>query len=247
MRDADLRFGNDVRRTERAVAVAGQDDGITAVQGDCHHQVLYAVTVEIAYIHIRPVPAKGVLGDQLESGPLHERAVTDAVQKEEASLRTRDCQVLDAIAVEIPDGNFCHPGPDVHLTGLEGTVPIAKHDREVVWDHAGRSKTGEGVCDEQIQPGVVVHICGDNYRRIKAGRVGEVHRRIEGAVAVSRQQRETDLGGVNGDGQVLLSVTVKISGGEVLRLTPSGIIHPGSERAVGIAQHDCRSVCSRAC
>ena len=86
------------------------------------------------------------------------------------------------------------------------------------------------MCDDQIQPGVVVHIGGDNGRRIKAGRVREVHGRIEGTVAVAGQQRETDLGGVNGDGQILFSVTVEVSGSQVLGLTARWDNSPWLER-----------------
>src|SRR5688500_7738442 len=130
--DTDFGFGDDMRGAKSAVAVADQNHGIASVQRDRHGQILDTIAGEITDIYIGPISAKGVLCDQLQGRLLREGAVAVAPQEIEPGTATCHGQILVAIAVEIPDRNFCHPDPDVHLAGLECAIPVAEHDRQVV-------------------------------------------------------------------------------------------------------------------
>jgi hypothetical protein len=72
------------------------------------------------------------------------------------------------------------------------------------------------VGDDDVDLAVVVEVDGRDCGRVEAGRVGEVHRRAERAVAVAREQREPDFRVVDGDDEVESSVAIEVAGRDVL-------------------------------
>jgi len=96
------------------------------------------------------------------------------------------------------------------------------------------------VGDDDIELAVVVEVDGDDCRRVETGRIGEVHRCLEGAVAVAGQQRKADVRIVDGDDQIKSSVAVEVSCREVLRPICHRIFDSRAERPGPIGQEDRR-------